>query len=155
MGAENKFYKLVIRDELDQVQKINKMLKETYKKVSEKSKFPQEFKQQILFLLKRIQTSFREDEQEEFLNNISQLIFTINRYRLNRSLLFSDISLVNAHLKAIQSFLSLKKIENIKPQGIGFLVICVYNLIEILTRKKGDEHSGLSSSQARRRKDEY
>jgi len=155
LGAENKFYKLVIRDELEQVQKINKMLKETYKKVSEKSKFPQEFKQQILFLLKRIQTSFREDEQEEFLNNISQLIFTINRYRLNRSLLFSDISLVNAHLKAIQSFLSLKKIENIKPQGIGFLVICVYNLIEILTRKKHDEHSGLSSSRARRRKDEY
>ncbi len=136
LGAKNKFYKLVMGDELEQVQQIDKMLKETQKKVSGKSEFPQEFKQQILSMLKKIQISFREEEYEKFLDDISQLSSLIKGDTLNNILTPSNILLIQDHLKAIQSFICLKKTEDIKPQGIGFLVICIYNLVEILTRKK-------------------
>lgn len=136
LGAKNKFYKLVTGDELEQVQQIDKMLKETQKKISGKSEFLQEFKQQILSMLKKIQVSFREEEYEKLLDNISQLSSLIKGNKLNNILTPSNILLINDHLKAIQSFIHLKKTEDIRPQGIGFLAICIYNLIEILTRRK-------------------
>jgi len=111
------------------------MLKETQKKVSGKSEFPQRFKQQILSMLKKIQTSFREEEYANFLDDVSQLSFLTKGDTLNNILSPSNILLIKDHLKAMQGFIYLKKTEDIRPQGIGFLAICIYNLMEILTRK--------------------
>ncbi len=138
LGDKNQFYELLIQDELKQIQRANKMLRDARKQILATPKLSFQFRDQLASSIEKMRYNFENEHYDQFLGNVRELIPAVHSQIADATGLSIDTALAMYYIQAIQDFLLLKKTEDIKTQGVIFLIFCLRGLVGILAeRKKG------------------
>jgi len=133
LGGRNRFYELLIQDELKQTERASKMLRNAQKQVLADPKLPLQLRQQAAISIEKMRHNFEDEQYTQFLEDMRHLVPAIESQIGDVARVSTDTTLVIDYIRAIQDFLLLKKTEDIKPQGVIFLIFCLKGLVDILT----------------------
>jgi MFS family permease len=136
LGAKNQFYELLTQEELKQVQRASKMLRDAQKQILANPKFPLQFRRQLASSIEKIRYNFENEHHDQFLEDVRELFSIIHSQVADVTRFSIDAALAMDYIRAVQEFLLLKKTEDIKPQGVIFLIFCLKGLVDILTDRR-------------------
>jgi hypothetical protein len=140
LGAGNTFYRVLSKHEYARVNEVNKLIRHAQKNVQKSVLFKREPGASINRILDRIALSYREEDDKTFLSALWEFIAYIQLVMpeiiplsgREDSLPDKERSPLLPYLEAVNRFLILKKTEDIKDEGMVFLVICIDCLLNVL-----------------------
>jgi hypothetical protein len=140
LGAGNTFYRVLSKHEYQRVNEVNKIIRHAQKNVQRSPLFKREPVANINRILESIAHSYREEDDKTFLASVWEFMACIQlvipeimpqEERRNFSHETGRPTLL-PYLEAVNRFLQLKKTEDIKDEGMVFLVICIDCLLNAL-----------------------
>ncbi|MFA6471296.1 MAG: MFS transporter [Candidatus Latescibacterota bacterium] len=140
LGAGNAFYRILSKHEYERVNEVNKIIRHAQGNVQRSPLLKREPVAHINRILESIALSYREEDHKTFLTSVWEFMAYIQ-------LVMPDIAShddeavflqesgrrsLRPYLEAVNRFLLLKKNEDIKDEGMVFLVICLDCLLNEL-----------------------
>jgi hypothetical protein len=140
LGAGNTFYRILSRHEYARVDEVNRLIKGARAHIRRSPLFRKEPAANIERILASIASSYRNEDRSEFLRGVWEFMASIQ-------LIITEIAALGGNgtpgprdhpdrirpaIEAVNRFLQLREIENIRDEGMVFLVICIVSLISAL-----------------------
>ena len=133
LGAGNTFYRILSRHEYARVDEVNRLIRQARRHVRRSPLFRRDTASGMNHILGSIAESYRAENHQTFLRSVwefmayMQLIVPDITPPENESQVFGcgDGSHLRPHIEAVNRFLILKENEDIRDEGMVFLVICI------------------------------
>jgi hypothetical protein len=140
LGAGNAFYRIVSKHDYARVDEVNRLIRGARRDVRRTPLFRGELAASIVRTLAVIAESYRTEDHRAFLRAVWEFMASIQLITPEMALVpgngFSGVpehpDLLRPSIEAVNRFLILKEREDIRDEGMVFLVICIGCLLSVM-----------------------
>ncbi len=137
LGAGNEFYRILSKHEYARVNEVNRLIRQARRIVQRSPLFRKETVAGVSRILRVIAESYRTEDHRAFLRSVWEFMAYIQLVLPEFVSSESAVSHADSghdhhrpYIEAVNRFLALKEIENIRDEGMVFLVVCISCLLK-------------------------
>jgi len=140
LGAGTTFYRVLSKHEFDRVNEVNRLIRQARRDVRRSPLFRKDSSQAIRRILSEISISYRNEDHHGFLRAVWEFMASIQLILpeiaslpgIGRSDGRPRPDRIRPSIEAVNRFLVLKETEDIRDEGMVFLVICIGCLLSVM-----------------------
>jgi hypothetical protein len=139
LGGGNEFYRILSKHEYARVDEVNRLIRRAQRAVRRSPLFQKETASGVSRILRSVSDSYRSEDHRTFLRFVWEFMAYIQLVLPELASLESgdsgkDLGRVQyrPYIEAVNRFLILKEREDIRDEGMVFLVVCIGCLLQTL-----------------------
>ncbi|MHB9030234.1 MAG: HEAT repeat domain-containing protein [Candidatus Latescibacterota bacterium] len=139
LGGGNEFYRILSKHEYARVDEVNRRIRLAQRTVRRSLLFQKETASGVSRILRAVSDSYRSEDHRTFLRSVWEFMAYIQLVLPELAFLESgdsgeglDRAQHRPYIEAVNRFLILKETEDIRDEGMVFLVVCIGCLLQTL-----------------------
>jgi hypothetical protein len=139
LGGGNEFYRILSKHEYARVDEVNRLIRRAQRAVRRSLLFQKETASGVSRILRTVSDSYRSEDHGTFLRSVWEFMAYIQLVLPELASLESensgadlDRAQYRPYIEAVNRFLILKETEDIRDEGMVFLVVCIGCLLQTL-----------------------